>query len=179
MQGRVAGLNIIISGNDIQTIWRGASMSFYVDETRTDIKGIQGIPMMDIAYVKIMPPPFIGDFGNDIKITTPKVNVMAPKGGAILIYTKKGGDAVISKGSNGLDFQTVTGYSPNKYFGDFVENRNQLHSTIYWSPNIILDRYTNKFSIPLPKYLGAKGLRIIVEGIDINGNLIHEVTKVD
>lgn len=94
LQGRVAGLNINYGIDGMNAIWRNQRVSFYIDETRSDITQVQTIPVSDIAIVKAYPPPFFGNFGGS--------------GGAIAIYTKRGGSY---KTLGRTTFQ-VTGYTP-------------------------------------------------------------------
>lgn len=79
LQGRVAGLQIAPLGfNGGMARWRGSPVTFFLDEVRVPAQQIASIPMTDIAIVKAYPPPFIGAPGS---------------GGAIAIYTRRGGEA--------------------------------------------------------------------------------------
>jgi hypothetical protein len=75
LQGRVAGLQISPNG---AARWRGGRVTFFLDEMRTSAQQIANIPMADIAIVKAFPPPFLGASGG---------------GGAIAVYTRRGGEA--------------------------------------------------------------------------------------
>lgn len=79
LQGRVAGLQISPVGfNGGFARWRGSPVTFFLDEMRVAAQQVAVIPMADIAIVKAFPPPFFGTPGG---------------GGAIAIYTRRGGDA--------------------------------------------------------------------------------------
>jgi hypothetical protein len=79
LQGRVAGLQITPVGfNGGVARWRGSPVTFFLDEVRVSAQQIANIPMPDIAIVKAYPPPFLGAAGG---------------GGAIAIYTRRGGEA--------------------------------------------------------------------------------------
>ncbi|WP_147203374.1 hypothetical protein [Segetibacter aerophilus] len=79
LQGRVAGLQITQAGfNGGVARWRGSRVTFFLDEVRVSAQQIANIPMTDIAIVKAYPPPFFGAPGG---------------GGAIAIYTRRGGEA--------------------------------------------------------------------------------------
>ncbi|MCW3080962.1 hypothetical protein [Segetibacter sp.] len=79
LQGRVAGLQIAQGGfNGGMARWRGRPVTFFVDEVRVSGQQVANIPMTDIAIVKAFPPPFFGAPGG---------------GGAIAIYTRRGGEA--------------------------------------------------------------------------------------
>ncbi|MGZ5246357.1 MAG: hypothetical protein ACXWV5_04835, partial [Flavitalea sp.] len=79
LQGRVAGLQITSFGfNGGVARWRGSPVTFFLDEMRVTAQQIGNIPMADIAIVKAYPPPFFGTPGG---------------GGAIAVYTRRGGEA--------------------------------------------------------------------------------------
>ncbi|RYZ18781.1 MAG: hypothetical protein EOP49_49210 [Sphingobacteriales bacterium] len=75
LQGRVAGLQIAPTG---VARWRGGPVVFFLDEMRISAQQVASIPMPDIAIVKAYPPPFFGAPGG---------------GGAVAIYTRRGGEA--------------------------------------------------------------------------------------
>ncbi len=78
LQGRVAGLQIAPAGfGGGMARWRGSPVTFFMDEVRVPAQQVANIPMPDIAIVKAYPPPFIGAPGG---------------GGAIAIYTRRGGE---------------------------------------------------------------------------------------
>lgn len=79
LQGRVAGLQITANGpNGGAARWRGYPVTFFMDEVRVSAQQIATIPVADIAIVKAFPPPFFGAPGG---------------GGALAIYTRRGGEA--------------------------------------------------------------------------------------
>ena len=97
LQGRVAGLQIAPAGFDGGVArWRGSPVTFFLDEIRVSARQIANIPMPDIAIVKAYPPPFIGASGS---------------GGAIAIYTRRGGEALYLPAGRQV-FQ-VRGYTPS------------------------------------------------------------------
>ena len=78
LQGRVAGLQISPAGYSGGVArWRGSRVTFFLDEMRVSPQQVANIPMADIAIVKAYPPPFFGAPGG---------------GGAIAIYTRRGGE---------------------------------------------------------------------------------------
>ncbi|HEU4473154.1 MAG TPA: hypothetical protein VFR58_18810 [Flavisolibacter sp.] len=80
LQGRVAGLQIASAGfNGAAALWRGNPVTFFMDEMRVSPQLLANIPMADIAIVKAFPPPFFGAPGGN--------------GGAIAIYTRRGGES--------------------------------------------------------------------------------------
>ena len=97
LQGRVAGLQITPVGfSGGVAWWRGSPVTFFMDEVRVAAQQIANIPIADIAIVKAYPPPFLGAPGG---------------GGAIAIYTRRGGEANYLP-TNRQVFR-VRGYTPS------------------------------------------------------------------
>jgi hypothetical protein len=97
LQGRVAGLQISQVGfNGGAARWRGAPVTFFVDEMRVSAQQVASISMTDIAIVKAYPPPFIGAPGG---------------GGAIAIYTRRGRE--VNYLPAGRSVFKVRGYTPS------------------------------------------------------------------
>ena len=74
--------------------WRGEPISFYINEMRASMIEAEMIPLTDIAIIKVYPPPFFGNTGG--------------AGGAIAIYTKRGGFT----NDNYKNAFKVKGYTP-------------------------------------------------------------------
>jgi hypothetical protein len=97
LQGRVAGLQITQAGfSGGAASWRGAPVTFFLDEMRVSAQQIASIPMTDIAIVKAYPPPFMGASGG---------------GGAVAIYTRRGGESNFIPA--GKSVFRVRGYTPS------------------------------------------------------------------
>lgn len=98
LQGRVAGLQITPVGyTGGFARWRGSPVTFFLDEIRVSAQDIANIPMTDIAIIKAYPPPFMGAPGSG--------------GGAIAIYTRRGGEAQFLPA--GRQVFRVRGYTPS------------------------------------------------------------------
>lgn len=164
LQGKVAGLQISSAGEGSAT-WRGATPSFFLNEMNTDIGNLQSINMNDVAMIKVFRPPFFGAMGGGA-------------GGAIAIYTKKGG----SDNSNvkGLPLALINGYSAIKefYSPDYEKNPEpdvkDYRTTLYWNPNLYFDKNTRRATIPFFNSDNAKKIRITIEGINETGQLTRE-----
>jgi len=99
LQGRVAGLQMFSTGfSSGVAMWRGAPVTFFLDEIRVSPQQIASIPMADIAIVKAYPPPFFGAPGG-------------AAGGGIAIYTRRGGEANFVPA--GRQVFRVRGYTPS------------------------------------------------------------------
>ena len=95
------------------------------------------------------------------------------------MYTKKGGD-VKNTEVKGLDNLKIAGYSPIKefYSPDYavytpIHDVDDLRTTLFWSPYILLDKKTKRFKFQFYNNDVSRRFRIILEGINEEGKLIH------
>lgn len=164
LQGKVAGLQINANTSPPSLSWRGGSPTVFLDEVQTDADMISGVPVTDIAYVKVFRPPFMGGFGGS--------------NGAIAIYTRKGADQATKSG--GLSSNTIQGYTPIKQFYspnyDRFDPRNDhldIRTTLYWNP--LLSTTAKDHTIKLTFYNNdvTQSFRVVIEGMSRDGLLTH------
>ncbi|GAB2839022.1 hypothetical protein GCM10027043_47790 [Ferruginibacter profundus] len=163
LRGKVAGMQVSADGQSVS--WRGSATSIFLNETNSDISQLQTINMTDVALIKVFRPPFFGASGGGA-------------GGAIAIYTKKGGGD--NSAVKGLDFTNIYGYSAIKefYMPDYEKPNTpdvpDYRSTIYWNPFLILDRKTRRIKIPFYNTDNCKKIRVVIEGINKLGQFTRE-----
>ncbi len=166
LQGKVAGLQINTSGANVSLSWRQSTPQLYLDEMPTDVSMISSIPVQDVAYVKVMRPPFMGAVGGGA-------------GGAIAIYTRRGND-VASEPGKGLSTHVINGYTPVKEFYapnySTFDRRNEQRdgrTTLYWNPMVLTT--PNKKSVTLVFYNNdvTNAFRVVIEGMTRDGRLVH------
>ena len=166
LQGRVAGLTInnLDPSNPIVT-WRNSRTSFYMNEMSVSGDMINSISISDIALIKVFRPPFFGGFGGG-------------SGGAIVVYTKKGADAM--RAARGLDFVMVPGYasirefySPNYAEQQVNFNTLDTRNTLLWNPVIRTDSDNKKVKIVFYNNDISKSFRVVLEGMDNEGKMLH------
>ena len=163
LRGKVAGLQISSDGQS--ATWRGSATSIFLNENNSDISMLEGIPMTDVALIKVFRPPFFGASGGGA-------------GGAIAIYTKKGGGD--NSAVKGLDFTNIYGYSDVKefYMPDYEKTNTpdvaDYRSTLYWNPFLIMDRKTRRIKIPFYNTDNCKKIRVVIEGINKLGQFTRE-----
>jgi hypothetical protein len=164
LQGQVAGLTISNPYGNASVTWRGSATSFYLNEFRVDIDQLSGVSINDIAYIKVFSPPFMGGFGG--------------AGGAIIVYTKKGGD--ITNTARGMSFIKVPGYAPMQefYSPNYAELQQvystpDLRTTIYWNASMITDSKNQKLKFSFNNNDYSHSFRIVMEGMDSEGKLVH------
>ena len=174
LQGRVPGLQINnANAGGASLSWRGGSPDVYLDEIRTDPSQIASLPMSDIAYVKVLRPPFFGSAGGG-------------GSGAIAVYTKKGGDVSGGSDFRGLSQVTLTGYTPVREFyspnyaqENPLNDLTDLRTTLFWSPFIFLSKEKKKISLSFYNNDISKSYRVVIEGVNDAGKLtrVEEVVK--
>ncbi len=168
LQGKVAGLQINTSSNPPSLQWRGGSPAIYLDEMSSSADMISGIPVSDVAYIKVIRPPFMGGAGGG-------------SAGAIAIYTRRGGDQKSEPGK-GLSNNTVTGYtgirqfySPNYESINPENEKKDLRTTLYWNPEVITQPGKNKVLLKFFNNDVSGAFRVVIEGVTKDGRLAHEV----
>lgn len=168
LQGRVPGLQINQSGgmNGPTLSWRQGTPTLYLDEMQVDASMLQGISVSDVAYVKAFRPPFFGAPGGG-------------SGGAIAVYTKKGGDVGKSNSPipGGLEKNRLAGYAaPREFFSpDYSEpslnDVEDVRTTLYWAPYLLLDKSTRKSTIIFYNNDVSKKLKLVLEGYNEEGRM--------
>lgn len=106
-------------------------------------------------------------------------------GGALVITTKRGSgnNYVTSETPAGLITYPFKGFYKARtfYSPKYTSTKNDamqldLRTTIYWNPNIITDK-DGKYSIEFNNNDTKGTYRVVVEGIDDNGNLGRQVFR--
>jgi hypothetical protein len=172
LQGKVAGLQITVSGQpggQPSLSWRGGRPSLFLNEMQTDAQQLQNTPVTDVAYIKVFRPgAMVGGFGGSA-------------GGAIAIYTKKGGDERRNDPNvKGLDRAILIGYSmpkefysPNYLVNNPLNEAEDLRTTLYWKPFVLTDRDNKRISVDFFNNDITKKFRVVLEGFNEDGKLTH------
>ena len=167
LQGKVAGLQINTSSNPPSLTWRGGSPGIYLDEMPANADMISGISVSDVAYIKVIRPPFLGATGGG--------------NGAIAIYTRRGGDMQNTAGK-GLSKNTVTGYTGIRQFyspnystisPDF--GAKDLRTTLYWNPEVLTAPGNNKVLLTFYNNDISESFKIVLQGMTKDGRLASVV----
>lgn len=172
LQGKVAGLQISGSGAQMSMSWRGGTPSLYLNEMITNVDMVQSIPITDIAYIKVMRPPFFGSGGGGAD-------------GAIAIYTKKGGDVQRNDpNKKGMESTILAGYSKFKEFYNPVYTKEPTYeadtrSTLYWNPYILTNKKTPRFRVEFYNNDFSKKLLVVLEGINSEGRMTRTVKYIE
>jgi len=176
LQAKVPGLNISIAGSQASATWRGSKTDFYVNEFNTPIEQVQTMNIADIAFIKAIRPPFFASSGAG----------SGGSGGAIAIYTKKGGASKSNNiNSKGMENIVLGGYSVFKEFfhpdydkptANFeADNR----TTLYWNPYVLTNKRSSRVRIEFYNNDISKKLQIVLEGMNADGKLARVVKYIE
>ena len=167
LAGRVAGL--IITKFDLGRVsvtFRGSPVGMYVDEVLWDPTAVSTLNVNNIAYIKVLRPPFFGGSGG------------SGQGGAIAIYTRRGGEESNYPGSNGLQYKLVAGYTNVKefYSPDYSDTnqpnaQEDARSTLYWNPLIITTPKNHVVKLSFYNSDVTQKFRVVLEGVSADGKL--------
>jgi hypothetical protein len=166
LQGRVAGLTINNSGPTPSLSWRGATPVLYLNEMQVDAAAVKTISVNDLAMVKVFSPG--------------SATAMSSSGGGIIaIYTKKGQDKPPDPSLKGLEMARVPGYTVVRefYSPDYLINpepeTDDIRTTLYWNPNLEVGKGSKRLNIPFYNSDVTHRIRIIIEGVNADGKLLH------
>jgi hypothetical protein len=165
LAGRVAGLLINNTGAQTTATWRGSPTSLFLNETPVDASVLRDIQVADIAYVKVIRPPFIGASGGGA-------------GGAIAVYTRRGADTKSVSGK-GLDNKKLAGYTlikefyaPNYETNPDLKYDKDIRTTVYWNPFVLSDKKNRTIQITFFNNDISKKLRVDIQGMNEEGKLV-------
>jgi hypothetical protein len=165
LQSRVAGLQIS-AGSPPSLTWRGSSPAIYLNEMKVDASTVSNINVSEIAMVKVFSP------GESSVIS-------GGSGGVIAVYTKKGVDKTPDPTIKGLDMTRIPGYTARRefYSPDYLINpepeTDDIRTTLFWNPNLRGGRDKTRFSIPFYNSDMTHRFRVILEGFNMDGKLMH------
>jgi hypothetical protein len=169
LQSKVAGLDII--QNTVS--WRGDKPEFFLDEMRIDLDNALNIDMNNIAMIKVFRPPFMFATGGG-------------RGGAIAIYTKKGGDNKLNLTIKGLDYTLLEGYtrfkefySPNYEKPEDRFTKYNTRTTLYWNPYLITNKTQQTMHIEFFNSDITRAYTIVLEGINAAGKMTQIVKVIN
>ena len=140
----------------------------FVNDQRVELDYLDFLSIDDIAYVKI------------IKTYVGERNPLGQYGPAISIYLKKGDD-LIDRRPKDTDLKAINipGYSPQKefYSPNYAEKENALgtdaRTTLLWQPYILTDKDNLKIPISFYNNDFSKKLKLVLEGINEEGKMVH------
>lgn len=168
LQGKVPGLQVSIGGmGSTPTLtWRGGAPQLFLDEMPASADIVSTIPVTDVAYIKVLRPPFYGGSGGG--------------NGAIVIYTRKGDDD-INRPGYGLASNKIMCYSPIREFYspnyasfDRSNETPDLRTTLYWNPQVRLTDKNRKMKLTFYNNDVTKSFRVTIVGMSSEGLLSQQ-----
>lgn len=168
LEGRVAGLEVNPNASYDPVKWRGSTTSLFLNEMpqQIPVEGqlledaavIQSIPMSDVVMIKIFPPPFVVAMGNG-------------PGGAIAIYTKKGGDFQRRQLSETV---LLPGFSKTSFTQElyYTLGEKQALRLLNWMPGLQLAETMNNRVLTLTPETGLSKDHLLIQGFDARGRLV-------
>ncbi|HMK25148.1 MAG TPA: hypothetical protein VK483_03895 [Chitinophagaceae bacterium] len=141
-------------------------VAIFLNESPAYVGILKTITMNEVALIKFYGPGFIG------------AGAAEGPGGALSIYTKK--DISPPGSIDKLDQVVYNGYSLTKefYSPDYslpVQQKMQedIRTTLYWNPEVYTDTQSKTIRLRFYNNDFSKKLKIVVEGFDASGRLIH------
>lgn len=173
LQGKIFGVKFKADGTPVN-IRSGAPMSVIVDGAILDGGYLNQLDASDIYSIEVL---------RSINATSIYGSSIEP-GGVLVITMKHGGEHnyLTSENPAGLISYVFKGYYPARAFyspkydkpNTGIYQTPDLRSTIYWNPNIITDK-NGKASFEFYNADTKGTYRVVVEGIDDNGNIGRQV----
>jgi len=169
LQGKVPGLMISGQGSQTSLSWRGSTPDLFLNEISSSMDMVRGVSVRDIALIKVFRPPFFGAMGGG-------------SGGAIVIYTRKGGDfSSNASASKGMPNSILTGYAKFKeFYSPQYDNPEEMaetdiRTTLYWNPYVITNKKSPRVRIQFFNNDISKKLQVVLEGINSDGKMTRVV----
>ncbi len=172
LQSRVAGLQISNAGTSPTLSWRGSTPAIYLNEMKVEASTISNLNVSEIAMVKVFSPG-----GASV--------ISGGGGGVIAVYTKRGADNTPDPSIKGLEMARIPGFTMTRefYSPDYLINpepeTDDIRTTLFWNPNLTGGKDKNRISIPFYNSDMTHKFRVILEGYNLDGKLIHAETIVE
>lgn len=136
----------------------------FLNEAPSNIALLRTIRMQDVALIKFYEAGFVG-VGSEFP------------GGAVAVYTKEAKPD--ERKPDKLSFFEYKGYAVTKEFynpdySTAVKNTApDNRTTLYWNPDASTDQYNKSITVRFFNNDYSKKFRIVVEGFDADGKLVH------
>lgn len=175
LRGKVAGLQISFDDQmnngtgRPRLYWRSQqdTLKFFLNQMLVEMDVILTLNINEIAYVKVFRPPFLGA-------------ALGAPNGAIAVYTKQGDESnYIPKGSKltQIPIRGFTSYQPFKgpqYTSEKQKSVIDRRKLLHWVSSIYLTQDQPEMKINYFNNDRSKRHKVIVEGVQQNGNLIRK-----
>ncbi len=164
-QIEIQGGNIVNRKNFSLISGQKWAVGIFIDEAPASIFQLRLLRADDLALVKFYEAGFVGVGSNF-------------PGGALAVYTKERSNE--DQKPDKLSFVEYKGYSISKQFYTPDYNNAEVkhpasdnRTTLYWNPDIYTDAETRSMKLNFFNNDFSKKFKIVVEGFDATGKLIH------
>lgn len=162
---RLDGQRFVNSKNMTLVTGKNWEVGVLLNESPNNVANIRPIRMSEVALIKFYEAGFPG-----VSTTTP--------GGAVAIYLKEGGTEKTDRTQENEKYFEINGYAVVKEFfhPDYSQaqpEEKDTRTTLYWNPALLLSPENPAADINFYNNDVSKKLRIVVEGFDSRGKLIH------
>ena len=174
LSGRLVGVKMIV---DRQGRFHPYLSGFASGPMLVVVDGVEGIDINNLSVNEV-------ETVEVLRFAGAAIYGMQGGNGVLVVTTKQGAGTIASDiKSIGVLPITVKGfykarefYSPKYNISSSANNRPDLRSTVYWKPNIVTDKDGNA-SIEFYNTDGRGSYRVVIEGIDNQGNLGRQVYR--
>jgi hypothetical protein len=166
--GLLIGSFNLASGRSLN--FRDKAVLVYIDEHEMTTSDLENLSLTQVAYIKFI-PNFAGrgpeDGGTGINP-------------ALSVYTRKGDDLIDRRPTEkDLGSVKIAGYSPIRefYSPDYTQTNDNAgtdaRTTLLWMPYLLTDKANRKIPVIFYNNDFTRRFRIVLEGINDEGKLIH------
>jgi hypothetical protein len=178
LKNAVAGLDIETNPQtgEYAVKWRQSRTDIFLDETRVNADVLSGIPMSNVAYIKVFRPIFFGS-SPSLQTSVGLPSGGAGGGGAIAVYLRKGDEGPSIGEKPNLHYNFLGGYSIYKQFysPDYTipepGSSDDTRTTLYWNPYILTSATNHKVKLEFYNNDSSRKLRIVLEGVNADGRM--------
>ena len=164
-QIEIQGGNIVNRKNMSLISGQKWAVGVFIDEAPATVLELRLLRADELALVKFYEAGFVGVGSNF-------------PGGALAVYTKDRSNEDVKPDK--LSFVEYNGYSISKqFYAPDYNNADQKHpvsdsrTTLYWNPDIYTDGETTSMKLNFFNNDFSKKFKIVIEGFDATGKLIH------
>ena len=155
----------------------GKTVLIYIDEHEMTTSELESLSLSQVAYIKLI-PNFMG--------RGPEAGGGTGINPALSVYTRKGDDLIDRRPTDkDLGVVKIAGYTPLKefYSPDYAQTNTttgtDARTTLLWMPYILTNAANRKVPVRFYNNDFTRKFRIVLEGINEEGKLIHIEKRIE
>lgn len=171
-------------------IWRGRALDTWLDQMNVTAMDLNGIPISNVAYIKVYNESESLIFPRHITLnrvqnsagTADSAGMFTISGAQpnLVVYTRHAEDFNVGYSPKDFGKWTIAGYTVTRQFysPDYstpLEDNvlPDLRTTLFWKPDVHLDKMHPLVNLKFYNNDFSKKLRVIIEGMNEEGQLYH------